>query len=89
MLPTYRAILRGNKLEWDDAAPHMRSDDQPIAVHVTILDEASLVQDHPSGQQMAAILEQLASKPTLSSISDPVTWQREQRSERDLPGRED
>lgn len=90
MLQTYKAILRGNRLEWNDAAPQVVSDDQAIAVHVTILHETQAPSNlQTSGQTMAAILEQLASRPTLSSINDPVMWQREQRSERPLPGRED
>lgn len=89
MLQTYKATLRGNKLEWSDAAPQITSGDQPVAVHVTILDEQEPSTQPTSGQQMAAILEQLARRPTLSSIDNPVTWQREQRRERTLPGRED
>ena len=90
MLQTYKATLRGNKLEWSDAAPQVISGDQPVAVHVTILDETQEPSTQPtSGQQMAAILEQLARRPTLSSIDDPVMWQREQRRERTLPSRED
>ena len=89
MLQTYKAILRGNRLEWDDAVPQTLSDEQPIAVHVTILDQEQALPPHTIGQQMAAILEQLATRPTLAAISNPVAWQREQRGERILPGRED
>ncbi len=89
MLQTYKAILRGNRLEWNETAPQSLSDDQPVAVHVTILDQEQVTPARTSGQQMAAILAHLASKPTLASISDPVVWQREQRDERTLPGRED
>lgn len=89
MLQTYKATLRGNRLEWNDVAPQELSNEQPIAVHVTILDQGQAFPSHTTGQQMAAILEQLASGHMLSSISDPVAWQREQRGERTLPGRED
>lgn len=90
MLHTYKAILRGNRLEWNDAAPQAISEDQPVAVHVTILDETEVLPSQQlSGQQMAAILAQLAQHPTLSSIGDPTAWQREQRGERPLPGREE
>lgn len=89
MLRTYKAILRGNRLEWDEAAPETGSADQPIAVHVTILDslDASLAA-LTTGQQMAAVLEQLARETTRTVINDPVAWQREQRRDRDLPDRE-
>ena len=86
---TYKATLRGNRLEWEGAVPQALSADQPIAVHVTIFDDSQVVTPHTSGQHMAAILEQLTHQPTLTSISDPVAWQREQRAERSLPGRED
>ena len=90
MLQTYKATLRGDRLEWNDAAPQALSDDQPIAVHVTILDESQAASPRrTSGQQMAMILEQLAQHPTLASINDPIAWQLEQRGERALPGRED
>jgi hypothetical protein len=90
VLQTYKATLRGNRLEWSDTVPQAIAEDRSVAVHVTILDEvqASSAQQ-TSGQQMAAILEQLAHHPTLTSISDPIAWQREQRGERTLPGREE
>lgn len=89
MPPTYKATLRGNRLEWNEAVPQALADDQPIAVQVTILDEIHAPVTPPTaGQVMAAILEQLAQQPTLASMSDPVAWQRAQRRERPLPGRE-
>ena len=41
------------------------------------------------GQQMAAVLEELAQMPDPYPIEDPVAWQREQRRDRVLPGREE
>jgi PHD/YefM family antitoxin component YafN of YafNO toxin-antitoxin module len=40
------------------------------------------------GKQMAAVLEELAQMPDPAPIEDPVAWQREQRRDRVLPGRE-
>jgi hypothetical protein len=89
MLQTYKATLRGNRLEWNDGVPQALADDQPVAVHVTILDEVPRASaPQLSGQTMAAILAQLAQHPTFASIPDPIAWQREQRGERSLPGRE-
>ncbi len=67
MLQTYKAILRGNHLEWNDAGPQSLTDDHPVAVYVTILDQAQ-AEKAPltSGQQMASILEELAHQPTLA-----------------------
>ncbi len=88
MLHTYKAILRGNRLEWSDTPPDDISTDQPVAVHVTILesvDQAAQIV-HP-GVAMAAILEQLALAETFAEITDPAAWEREQRQERRLPDR--
>jgi prevent-host-death family protein len=43
---------------------------------------------HQRGQQMAAVLEQLAQLPDRSETTYPVTWQIQQRQERTLPGRD-
>jgi hypothetical protein len=73
MLQTYKATLRGNRLEWSDTVPQAIAEDQSVAVHVTILDEIEVSSgQQTSGQQMAAILEQLAHHPTRTAISDPV-----------------
>jgi hypothetical protein len=89
MLHTYKAILRGNRLEWSDAPPADLAPERPIAVHVTILDEAN----HPpesaqAGHQMAAILEQLAQIHAFTDLADPAAWERDIRSDRILPERE-
>lgn len=48
MLQTYKTTLRGDRLEWNDATLQALSDDQPIAVHVTILMRAKphLLDEH-------------------------------------------
>ena len=57
---------------------------QPAAVYMTILEEpqnpAERVQ---TGQQMAAILEQLANMNAFTEIADPAAWERAIRSDRD------
>jgi hypothetical protein len=90
MLQTYKAILRGNRLEWRDSPPAAIPEDRPVAVHVTILDDAAPVDTPPNpGQQLAALLEQLAQIHALVDIADPVTWERDVRSDRPLLDRED
>jgi hypothetical protein len=80
MLHTYKATLRGNYLEWDDTPPEAVTADQPVAVHVTILEEASSPATATvAGVQMAAILEQLAHQPAFAEIEDPAAWERELR----------
>jgi hypothetical protein len=89
MLQTYKAILRGNRLEWRGTPPTALAAEQPIAVHVIILDEpAPFPPDVQPGQQMAAILEQLAAIHALSTVTDPTAWERGIRQDRQLPERE-
>ena len=88
MLTTYKAILRGDRLEWSDEIPIAVTSDTPITVHVTILDDTDMqVQQRLRGQQMADILAQLAAKRALDGIGDPVTWERDVRHDRSLPDR--
>lgn len=88
MLHTYQAILRGDRLEWRDDPPTDLVPEQPVAVHVTILNQPDqLVQPTRIGQQMAAILNQLASSQALADITDPVAWQQMVREDRELPDR--
>ena len=46
--------------------------------------------DWPARRERAlAALERLAARGGIRSIPDPVAWQREQRKDRPLPGREE
>ena len=84
---TYKALLRGDRLEWLGEAPEPQTD-APLSVHVTVLDQELPAEVHARGHAMAALLEKLAERRTFSAITDPVRWQRELRQERVLPGRE-
>jgi hypothetical protein len=89
MLQTYKAILRGNRLEWSDEVPEPAQSEQPVEVQVTILQEtAASTKQEAQGKRMAEALEKLAAMNALSDITDPSAWQREQRLDRPLPGRE-
>jgi len=88
---TYKALLRGNQLEWvgDAPGPSVKSD-RAVPVHVTILDEVSEsrpVTPRP-GDQMAAALEQLAAIRALADLTDPAAWERQARQDRPLPDRD-
>src|SRR5207248_1451340 len=88
MSKTYNAILYGDHLEWSDPPPELNGR-EPVAVQVIILDEAGGTQQAESpGEQLGAILEQLAALGAFVDIDDPVAWQREIRQDRPLPGRE-
>lgn len=89
MLSTYKAVLKGDRLEWSDDVPELVVAGQPVPVHVTILDVALLQLEQPArGQEMAAALERLAAKGGFADIADPATWQREIRQDRSVPGRD-
>lgn len=83
-METYRAILKGNRLEWTDQGPVDLGPEQPV--EVTILDGPD--QTTNRGKRMAEALEKLAASDAFSEISDPVQWQREIRKDRPLPGRD-
>ena len=84
---TYKAFLRGDRLEWLGEAPEPQTD-APLRVQVTVLEQEPPVEVHARGHAIAALLEKLAERCTFSAITDPVRWQRELRQERVLPGRE-
>ena len=88
MLMTYKAVLRGNQLEWRGAAPQPLAGQKQVDVYVTILDEQVLdtADKATQGQKMAVALEELATLP-VRSVSDPLEWERVQRQERELPQR--
>ena len=84
---TYQALLHGDRLEWLGEAPEPQTD-APLRVHVTVLEQEPPAAGQARGHAMAALLEKLAERRTFSAITDPVSWQRELRQERDLPGHE-
>lgn len=83
-MQTYRAVLKGSRLEWTDPGPVDLKPEQPV--EVTILDEPPQTEDRR--KRMAEALEKLAAADAFSEISDPVEWQREIRRDRPLPGRD-
>lgn len=83
MLKTYKAILRGNPLEWQESVAELTAITKPIPVHVTILHEVVPETLNEQGQQMAAALEKLASLPR-HTILDSLAWEREIRKEGEL-----
>ena len=85
-MQTYRAILKGNRLEWTDPAPADLNAEQ--SVEVTIVSSQNDSDVVARGRRMVEILEKLAAMNAFSEISDPVEWQREIRKDRPLPGRE-
>jgi hypothetical protein len=87
---TFRAILKGDRLQWSEGRPPEITGDRAVSVDVTILDDqrfsASRYAD--TGEKMAAFLEKLAASQATKDLEDPVSWQRQVRSDRPLPGRD-
>jgi hypothetical protein len=82
MHETYRAVLRGNHLEWSGEAPGKLRADRGVEVMVTILGELdSPVSARERGAAMAAPLERLAAAGGPKSFGDAAEWERETRRE--------
>ena len=88
MLQTYEAVLRSNQIEWQADEPRPIPPGRALRVHITVLDDANQPVPSEQGLRMAEALEKLAAQNAVSAIGDPATWQREQREDRILPGRE-
>jgi hypothetical protein len=86
MLRTFRAVLKGNLLEWQEEVNEWLQGDRAVSVLVTLLDEEPFAVTEGRGRKMAAVLEKLAQARAFSGV-DPLVWQREIRRDRELPGR--
>ena len=85
MSHSYRAILRGDRLEWLEEGP---AADRPLSVDVIVQDAPALGAARSDCARMARALEELAASPVYRRVSDPVQWQRMVREDRPLPGRD-
>ncbi len=88
MMNTYRAVLRGQVLEWLYDQPNDLPANRSVSVYVTILDEAPPIVKKRQGRRMAAALGKLAKLPSSLHSLDALQWEIETRQERVLPGRE-
>ena len=79
MLKSYEAIYEDGRLHWIGAAPKAKK------MRVLVVVEENTPKS--DGQALAEILRQLAKTDLHRHIPDPVTWQREMRQDRSLPGR--
>ena len=86
MTQTYPAILRGGQLEWGADGPPLLPADSAVPVNVTLL--ATTLDAVASGDAVADAMEVFAAAGGPSGFGDPVEWQREQRIDRELPGRD-
>lgn len=84
MLPTYPAVLTGDRLQWTGDTPAGLTA-VPVPVHVTLLAPPPATDDRAN--RMVAALAEIASRGGLAGITDPLAWEREQRADRAVPGR--
>ncbi|MBN8562558.1 MAG: hypothetical protein J0L70_18655 [Leptolyngbya sp. UWPOB_LEPTO1] len=86
MLQTFKAVLKGNSIEWLDEAPELG--EQSIPAHITVLEETTGLDAATRGQKMAEVLERLSANRAFSGI-DPIAWQHEIREDCSIPGRDE
>jgi hypothetical protein len=88
MLETYQGVLHGDRIEWSGEAPAI-TEGKAVRVHVTLLERPNgQSSGSEQGRRMAAALESLSACPSMPSIADPANWERQERIDRSLPGRE-
>ena len=87
MTTTYKAWLtKDNKVHWHDAAPRKISKQTPILVSFPDDDSSVTLNDTSSAIKFLSKLAML-DKKSLDSIDDPVSWQKEQRRDKNITGR--
>ena len=87
MVTTYKAWLtKDNKVRWRDMAPRKISKQTPILVSFPEDDNSVILNDTPNAIKFLSKLAMLKNK-SLDSINDPVSWQKEQRRDKNVTGR--
>ncbi len=88
MLATYKATLKGDRLQWQEDNSRPPSSVQPVNVLVTVLEVPLAADESERGKRMKEALNKLAVRNTLTDIADAAQWERDIRQDRPLPGRE-
>jgi hypothetical protein len=88
VLATYKARIKDGRVQWRDVPPPISTEQEPVEVLVTLLQEESETENQKArGRKMAEALRKIAGENRLSEISDAAQWEREIRQDRSLPGR--
>lgn len=88
MMPTYPATLRDGRIEWGQEGAPKLAPNESVQVYITIV--ASPLRQTSNGAAMAAALEAIAKAGGPTGFpEDVVEWQREERKDRPLPGRDE
>lgn len=92
MLKSYEAIYDHGHIKWLGEVPKFkRARVVLVADDTNELDETAMT-EKPNGAQLVSILRATPAELRTSiaeKFGNPVDWQREQRKDRVLPGRED
>jgi len=80
---TYRAILRGNRVEWRGDEPNPQ---QSLEVDITVLEQPHTPEENQQKNERIASLQQLAEKGGISNMTDASEWQRKERQDRPRSG---
>jgi len=86
MLTTLKATVRGDRIQWLEESQGVFPPNRPVQALVTPLEESiAMPSPDEQSQRRVAALKKLAGMSAFPGILDPVAWQRETRSDRDLP----
>jgi hypothetical protein len=85
MQSTYEGTLKDDHIEWNREAP---PSGQKFQVWVTVMDQKKGLKEQ-RGQRMTQALNNLAESGAFGEVEDPVKWQRDIRTDRPLPNREE
>lgn len=85
MLKSYEAIYDQGHIEWLGASPNLARS----RVVVIFPDSEDVVTPEPNGIRFVELAKKLAETGFADKFGDPVAWQKEQRKDRPLPGREE
>lgn len=88
MINSYRARITSEHIDWLGMPPVGLSGNKAVDVEISILSGSAQPAPVRQGKKLADILSKLAALDATSEISDPVSWQRDLRTERTLPGRD-
>ncbi|HET8837795.1 MAG TPA: hypothetical protein VFM82_02250 [Flavobacteriaceae bacterium] len=59
-----------------------------LGLSIRILDDNQNMSQGERSEKLYQLMEEMAKNNVFAGIEDPVEWQREQRKDRPLPGRE-
>ena len=89
MTKTYPAVLRGGQIEWTGEVPPAGWGLTPIPVRVVVDDAPPPLSDEERVRRRMAALDRLRELGTYEKFGDPIEWQRNERKDRPLPGRDE